>query len=458
MDPRKLLNLTMWISMTTLANEDLKKLYVHADIGGEIILAGELVVDRDNRVGKFRYARHYIEHPNAYSFDPINLPLIQGVIFESPITRETMGIAGALLDAGPDDWGKRLLISLLDPPPSNELEFLLAGSGHGTGSLYFTKDRLTKPQKGLPSVFDDIEDILETALMLDEGLKVSAEKTMFFRRGSAIGGARPKTFIDEYSESHSGYNRYIAKFSRKEDLVDECLLEYASMKMAAKAGIKVPKTKILDTALGPVYLIERFDIDINGESAHLLSAKSLINKTGFNSVTSDQESYWNLANIARQVSSNADADVSEIFRRMLFNIAVGNVDDHLKNHCFIKPAGTKDFVLSPCYDVVPSVGLEGSLQILSVGLSGGHQTAKNIAFSMNAMQIPTDEAAQIAQDVLKATEDWAATMEGVGLSSKEVALVTPCMRHRHQIQSFLDQLPQQARRREEKASCIQYSR
>lgn len=443
----------------SLSNEELRKLYVHADIGGgETILAGELIIDRVNGVGKFRYTLNYVEHPDSYPFDPINLPLSEGAIYESPINRETMGIAGALLDAGPDDWGRRLLIALLEPPPSNELEFLLAGSGLGTGSIYFTKDRASKPSRALPKAFDGYEDILETALLIDEGLPVSNEKAMFFKRGAGIGGVRPKTFIDEPSEGRTGFKRYIAKFGRNTDVVDECLLEYASMKMAKAAGINVPYTKILDTALGPVYLIERFDIDESGESAHLVSAKSLINASKSSGASLDKESYWNLANIARQVGVEPDSDVREIFRRMLFNIAVGNVDDHLKNHCFIKPAGQKCFKLSPCYDVVPSVGLHGCQQIIAVGLSGGHQTVKNITFAMNEMKIPPEEAAEIAKDVLSATEDWAAAMEGVGLSRQDIALVAPCMQNRSVIESFFENLPQREREREKKIQTVLFSR
>lgn len=439
------------------SNNTLNKLYIHVDVGGgERVLAGELVIDRANRMGKFRYTRQFIEHDKSFPLDPINLPLIKGAIFESAMTRESMGIAGALLDAGPDDWGRRVLMAMLEPPPSNDLEFLLAGSGMGTGALYFTSDRSEPAPKALPREFANLEEIAETALLIDEGIQVSKEKAMFFRQGSSLGGTRPKTFIDEPKHngdtSPAGFTRYIAKFSRKEDLVDECLLEHATMQMARDAGIEVPNTKVMDTALGPVYLIERFDLDKQGESAHVITAKSLINKTGMGSVTPEQESYTNLANIAKQISTDGAGDTKEIFRRMLFNIAVGNVDDHVKNHSFIKPAGAKGYKLSPCYDVVPSIGMQGNPQIMAVGPSGGHQTVKNMTSCAEKMGISQSDAAKIASDVLKATENWEDRYRKVGLQDKEVQMIGLCMKNREQITQYLDSIPAIHREREVKTN------
>lgn len=438
-------------------SETLNKLYVHVDVGGgDRILAGELIVDRANRVGRFKYTRQYVEHPNAFALDPINLPLIKGAIYESPITRETMGIAGALLDAGPDDWGRRLLMTLLDPPPTNDLEFLLAGSGNGTGALYFTENRDDETATALPREFSSLEEVAETALLLDEGLPVSQEKAMFFQYGSSLGGTRPKTFIDEpqYNDvlGKLVMTRYIAKFSRKEDLVDQCLLEHASMSMARDAGIDVPKTKIMDTALGPVFLIERFDIDKNGESAHVISAKSLIHKINEGSVAPEQESYSNLGVIAKQISSSGAEDNKELFRRMLFNIAVGNVDDHLKNHSFMRPNGGTGYKLTPCYDVLPSIGLQGNPQILAVGPSGGHQTSKNIGLCAEKMGISPSDAAQMAEDVLSATENWEEKFAKVGLGEKELHVVGKCMQNRVEVEKYLASIPEVHRDREEKQS------
>lgn len=434
------------------------KLYVHADLGnGEIVLAGQLIVDRQARRGAFKYARDYCADPRAYALDPINLPLKTGAVYESPITREHMGIAGALMDAGPDDWGKKVLIALLDPPPTNDLEFLLAGSGNGVGSIYFSARRDDHPMQALPREFANLEEVMETALAIDEGLEVEKEKAMFFQYGSSIGGTRPKTFIDEATrDEETGqrrHKRWIVKFSRKGEIVNQCVLEHATMKMARDAGINVPETRVMETALGPVFLIERFDVDgQTGESSHLVSARSLINKFDTSELAPGEISYANIGRIARQISESGVDDNKEVFRRMLFNIAVGNVDDHLKNTSFIKPAGQKKMKLAPVYDVLPTVGMQESPQFIAVGPQGGRQNPENLAGCAEEMGIEAGEAAAIAEDVLEATEDWAERYAEEGLTPKELAIVSNCLKARQFVQKYLQSIPQAEREREAKHS------
>lgn len=442
------------------SNSQVNKLYIHADVGGEILLAGQLVVDRAQRTGGFKYARAYCRDPRAYALDPINLPLVEDAVYETPITRENLGIAGALLDAGPDDWGKKVLIALLDPPPSNDLEFLLSGSGNGTGALFFTETRDEEPERPLPREFTSLEDVMETALQIDEGVPVSRERAMFFNYGSAIGGTRPKTFIDErYTDPHTGITRWkqwIVKFPRRGELVDQCTLEHASMKMAEEAGVNVANTKLMETALGPVLLVERFDVEANGDRCHLLSSRSLIN-SGSPSQSKDRESYAAIGRIAKQVSEAGADDNRELFRRMLLNISIGNVDDHLNNHAFRKPPGQKTLQLTPAYDVLPTIGMEGSPQAVSIGPFGGHQTESNIAAGAEEMGIDGEEAAAIAEDVLNATKDWEKVFREAGLTDKEVQIVGKSMSGRQAVQKYLDSIPVEQRRQIQKSSGISMS-
>lgn len=447
----------------------LSKLYIHVDVGGgEVLVAGQLIVDRARRIGAFKYARGYCRDERAYALDPINLPLVEGAIYESPITRDNLGIAGALLDAGPDDWGRRVLMALLDPPPSNDLEFLLAGSGNGTGTIFFSESRggssmQEVPVKLLPKEFQSLEDIMETAIRLDEGLPVEKEKAMFFEYGSGLGGVRPKTFVDEVQYDQElglkRINRWIVKFPRKTDLVDHCLLEHATMKMAKEAGCDVAETKIMETARGPVLLVKRFDVEGDGERHHVITAKSLIGQISESAgEMTELASYPNIGRIIGQVSDGADREVRELFRRMVFNVAVGNVDDHLKNHSFRKPPGKKRLELTPAYDVLPTVGIEGSPQAISIGPFGGHQNPKAIAFCAEAMGISEDEAEEITQDVLAATKDWEEKLINEGLTPKEINIVSKSMSSRAHLQAFLASMGSEERKREERSRGISIMR
>lgn len=106
-----------------------EKLFVHVDLGdGKKVLAGQLLVDEIR--GRFKYAKAYINNLHAFALDPINLPLTDEV-HENPRTRETPGVFGVLIDAGPDEWGRRQLTKTCQPPPVTNIEFLLAASGQG---------------------------------------------------------------------------------------------------------------------------------------------------------------------------------------------------------------------------------------------------------------------------------------------------------------------------------------
>ena len=92
-----------------------EKLYIHADLGdGTTMLAGQLIVD--DKLGRFKYAKAYINHPQAFALDPINLPLNDD-IHAKHRTRDTPAMFGVMIDAGPDEWGRRWLTKTRRPPP-----------------------------------------------------------------------------------------------------------------------------------------------------------------------------------------------------------------------------------------------------------------------------------------------------------------------------------------------------
>ena len=191
-----------------------EKLFVHADLGdGTRVLAGQLLVDE--KQGRFKYARAFLENPHAFALDPINLPLNEG-IHVNPRTRETPGVFGVMIDAGPDEWGRRQLSKTLVPPPVSDVEFLLAASGQGVGALHFTAEIRDTPKPTPPRPFDNLVHLQRIADDIESGRDVDRSLEPYFFHGSGLGGARPKTLIDHLERG------WIAKFNRDIDLVDMC--------------------------------------------------------------------------------------------------------------------------------------------------------------------------------------------------------------------------------------------
>lgn len=404
-----------------------EKLFVHVDLGdGEKVLAGQLLVDKQR--GRFKYARAFIERPDAFPLDPVNLPLSADV-HENPRTRETPGVFGVLIDAGPDEWGRRQLTKTRRPPPVTDVEFLLAASGEGVGALHFTAEIRDAPKPTPKRPFENLVHLQKIADDIEAGREVDQSLEPFFFHGSGLGGARPKTLID-----HDGRS-WIAKFNRESDLVDMCKVEFATMQMAREAGIEVPDVELTETARGPVVLVARFDQDTGGQH-HLISVASLINKFDITQFDEAAMSYPGINQLAKRIGGHTGGLPAAIFRRMLFNVAIGNTDDHLRNHAFFKKSGAAEYELTPGYDIVPNTGLQGS-HAIALGEFGSTPSRDNLAAARHRMGLTEKLARSIADEVLAATAGWQETLAAAGVSDSDLGVLERCFAYRSVVESFV---------------------
>ena len=405
-----------------------EKLFVHADLGtGDKVLAGQLLVDK--KQGRFKYARAYLEHAGAFALDPVNLPL-NADVHVNPRTRETPGVFGVLIDAGPDEWGRRQLTKTRRPPPVTHVEFLLAASGEGVGALHFTAEIRDRPKPTPPRPFENLIHLQHIAADIEAGNEVDRSLEPYFFHGSGLGGARPKTLIE-----HEG-RQWIAKFGRDSDLVDMCRIEFASMRMARQAGIDVPDVMMTETARGPVLLVERFDCSGDAQH-HLVSVASLINKFDITQFDEAAMSYPGILQLGKRIGSRTEHLAENILRRMLFNVAIGNTDDHLRNHAFYKRAGESEYRLTPAYDIVPNTGLQGS-HAIALGAFGNTPSRDNVAAAAHRMGVGHDAAVAIAREVLAVTTDWRDYMSEAQVSRADVAVLERCFAFQSVLDAFVD--------------------
>lgn len=394
--------------------------YVHLKLDdGSTALVGQCIRDSERARGYFRYAPSYLRREDAFPLDPIHLPLDEQ-IKQFLYDRENPGIPGVLLDAGPDDWGKKLLVWSRKPPPSTLVDFLLAGSGGGIGALRFSREKTPPPPDAPFRPFSSLEDMMRAARAIEEDIspeQIGVEAgDLFFLRGSSVGGARPKTLVfDEERE-------WIAKFPHQHDRFDNPLVEHLTMEMAKKAGITVADTKVVPTALGNVLMVRRFDWE-SGRQSHFISLHSLINVFSLKDRREDDFAYENIARLANRISRDNCSD--EIFRRMLFNVAVGNTDDHMNNHAMLKKSGERHYQLSPAYDLVPNTNMIGSHSIC-VGPMGMTPSRDNLFAAAKMMQLDPERAQQIATDVAAATSDWRNALIQGGVLEHHLRQVERC--------------------------------
>ena len=400
-----------------------QRFFVHVDLGdGQPVVAGYHQIDQAHHLGWFVYAGSYCNNPNAFALDPINLPLVFGRRFQFPITRDACGVPGAFLDCGPDEWGKRILNAYAGIQPVSPADYLVLGSGLGVGALSFSDTVAYSDQPLADLTAKDLGHLSElyfSAIEFDSQNQIEDlnELERWLMPSSGIGGARPKAQV-----MHKG-NKCIAKFNRRDDIFDNALGEYCMMQLAQEAGIECAVTHLEKTEHGHCILVERFDLLKEGLARrHMLSAHALLNVHKLEQL--DQVSYDRIAVIGKQIGNDQTA-AQAVFTRMLFNIAIGNTDDHSRNHAFLKDDEKLSYRLSPAYDLVPLPHRIGS-HAIHLGPFGQMATADNIESSGRLMGLSAAKQQNCAQQVLAATQMLREKLIDWGISDKDWQTLEPC--------------------------------
>ncbi len=252
---------------------------------------GEMVCeveDNGRTRSAFRYHDDYLSRQDSFALDPVSLPLTA-----ETFSTTTHGIFGVFEDSLPDDWGRSLLIrkNRLPLREQNLPCLLLALGNTGLGVLSYTDE--AAPHTLNPEVaIIHLSTLMEEAEKVEQGETQDAHIKLLLSAGSSPGGARPKAVVfDEDSETH-----YLAKFPSMKDREDVVRIEAATMSLATKAGLEVPRTRLVQCAGKPVLLVERFDIIPSGRR-HMVSFQTLLKAGGYY-----QHRYEDLLNIVRKYS------------------------------------------------------------------------------------------------------------------------------------------------------------
>ena len=341
-------------------------------------------------------------------------------------------IFGLFADASPDRWGRVLM---------NKRERILAEKEGRKPSKLYDSDyllgvydetrmggiRFKKEQDG-PFLSDDKETAappwatlrtLEEASRNFENDETGlSEKWLnqLIRPGSSLGGARPKvTVVDTNGQL------WIAKFPSKNDENDTGAWEIVAHDLAKLCGLNVPEAKMEKfSSLGSTFLVKRFD-RIGEKRSHFASAMTLLGKADGASAA-DGTSYLEMVAFIKAYGAAPKRDLLELWKRIVFNMAITNTDDHLRNHAFIL---TKEgWGLSPLYDVNPvPYGDELSLNVdeednrISIELA--IQTAVRFG-------IERSDAEAYAKEILKIVrENWSQLASKYGLTCRQIEEMRP---------------------------------
>ena len=305
------------------------------------VVAGR--VSRDGDDYRFAYGSSYLARPDAISLFAPELPLRPGWI----PPHDGMKMAGCLWDASPDSWGQRVIIARLTGREGSDastvdldrLTFLLESGSNRIGGLDFQRSSSDYEPR---TVSASLEELHDAAQALQAG-ELREDLARALVDGTAVGGARPKVLVAE------GNREYIAKLSTSTDPYPVVKVEAVGMELARRVGIVVPATKVIRSLGRDVLLVERFDRPGDGTRRMMVSALTMLGFDDF--LGARYSSYPDLLDILRKFARSASGLGRMLFERIVFNVAIGNTDDHARNHAAFWDG--KHLELTPAYDLAP---------------------------------------------------------------------------------------------------------
>lgn len=399
-----------------------KECYVYMTLPGQTnsVTAGKFNLDTDRRgilTGRFAYGKSYLSRDDAVPIDPIELKLASRV-YE---TVHLNGMFGALRDAGPDYWGRRIIERYEGKSQLGEIDYLLCSPDDRAGALAFGLNQIPPSPKRLFNKTLDLEKLqtVADAMVKDEELPPDltyhqVEDLMLV--GTSMGGARPKTVVEDKD------GLWIAKFNRFDDKWNSARVEHAMLVLAHSCGLNTSTSRIVTIGGRDVLLVKRFDREKVTDGylrARMISALTLLRaEDSFRS--RDKWSYILLAEELRRISAHPTEDATELFRRMCFNALISNIDDHPRNHAFI--AKDKDWRLSPAYDLTPAVpiSLERRDLAMMCGDDGRISSDQNILSQHSRFLLKEDQADIIVNTMHHyISQNWYAICRHAGVSERD---------------------------------------
>ena len=380
---------------------------------------------KGRRAFSFEYAKEWIASKQQLLLDP-DISWYSGKQYTNG--KENFGV---FMDSMPDTWGRTLMKRRAaheardhgkSAPTLYDIDFLLGVYDESRmGALRFKLDPngpFLDNIKAYPTPhWSNIRELQHGAAIIESDEDSDDAKkwlAVLIAPASSLGGARPKANVLD-DDGHP----WIAKFPARADTIDKAAWEYLAYKLALESGIDMAESRI-EKVSGKyhTFFTKRFD-RLNGARVHFASAMTM---TGNNedTIKDHPASYLDLAEFIQYSGSHNQADLHQLWKRIVFNIAISNTDDHLRNHGFIlKDDGWR---LSPAYDINPSVDKDGlSLNIDTSDNALNFQLAKSVGayFQLNDLQMD-----EIINQVITVRQTWKKIADRIGISRVEQELMS----------------------------------
>jgi len=414
-----------------------KDIYVYMDWFelDEPIFMGVLhsEVIRGKEVFSYENDPGWLKHARFRALDP-DLSAFTGKQY-LPADKSNFGL---FLDSAPDRWGRTLMRrreaiaarqESRPPQTLTEADYLTGiYDGNRMGALRFklsAEGEFMDNNKALSTPpWASVRELEYASLQLEKEESPDSEHiqwlNMLIAPGSSLGGARPKAnILDPEGQL------WIAKFPSGNDTKNMGAWELITSKMAGQCGISMSECKAQKfNSDHHTFLTKRFDRNQTGKRIHFASAMTLLGYSDGASYA-DGVSYLELVEWIISNCDNTNDNLEQLWRRIVFNIAVSNCDDHLRNHGFV--LDDKGWQLSPAYDINPDENGMG----LKLNISENDNSLDfDLALSVcSYFGLSDTQATVIMSEIKSVVSDWSRYATGIGISRTEQALVAKAFRY-----------------------------
>lgn len=383
---------------------------------------------RNSEHFSFAYAKQWLGQPLALQVDP------ELLLFAGEQHSQDSRNFRSFLDSCPDRWGRMLMkrrenlqahLEGRAPRTLREVDYLLGVHDfYRQGALRFKVDRqgafLDDDKRLAAPPMAGLGELEHAALRIEVSDSSDPEYArwlyMLMSPGSSLGGARPKaSVVDEQGEL------WLAKFPSRHDDHDLGAWEFVAYRLALAAGVEMAPCRIQKfNSPWHTFLTRRFDRVGQGR----LHFSSALTQLGYYD-GEYEASYLELAQFLTEQGSQTNRDLAQLWRRIVFNIAISNTDDHLRNHGFIFRDG--GWQLAPAYDLNPTTFSHG----LHLNIN---ETDNRLDFEL-AMEViryfrlSSKEAREILDEVCQSVKNWRVEATAIGISRNEQEMLAAAFRY-----------------------------
>jgi len=381
----------------------------------------------------FAYDIAWLSDPARFEVSP-DLALISGHQVRRAPSKIDSCFHHALADTEPDAWGRRVIARAhararkTSPQLKalNAFDYLSAVDDfsrmgalrlqHGSGAFLQTVD---EGQRATPPLVDLLR-IFEASRAVEGGQETAEDLRYLQGKGTSLGGMRPKCTVLDVDGSLA-----LGKFPSLLDERNVTRAEVLALHLAQRAGIDAASARVLQVGNTPVAVIRRFDRTPEHARIHYLSAASMLQAKRH-----EERSYTEIADVIRAKCANPTADVQQLWRRLVFNLLITNVDDHLQNLGFLY-VGQGQWRLAPHFDLNPFPDKDRESKTWLSEATGPITSLDMLMAQASYFSLPPTEALQVLAQVYASVLEWRAAALGpdVGLLARELDDFAPAFEH-----------------------------